>query len=47
MVPSSTPWLTLPAFNQVSLAYNATKEERVGKLQDVIDAREAKYRVES
>jgi hypothetical protein len=31
----------------VSLAYNASKDEKLEKLQQVLDGREAKYRVES
>ncbi|ORX40961.1 hypothetical protein BD324DRAFT_612691 [Kockovaella imperatae] len=33
-------------FNQAQVAYNATKDERVDALKQVMDAREAKYRVE-
>jgi hypothetical protein len=36
-----------PAFNQVQVAYNATKDERVDKLREVTEAREKKYRVEN
>lgn len=37
--------LTEPAFNQTQIAYNATKEEKLDKLKEVISAREAKYKV--
>ncbi|KAK1923244.1 hypothetical protein DB88DRAFT_341722 [Papiliotrema laurentii] len=33
-------------FNQAKVAYNATKEEKVEALRKVMDAREAKYKVE-
>lgn len=39
--------LTSPAFNQVKMAYNASKEEKLDKLQELRDAREAKYKVET
>lgn len=35
------------AFNQVKLEYNASKDEKVDKLREVMDAREKKYRVEN
>lgn len=35
------------AFNQVQVAYNASKEERVDKLKEVMQAREKKYAVEN
>jgi hypothetical protein len=38
--------LTQSAFNQVSIAYNATKEEKVDALKQTMTAREAKYKVE-
>ena len=34
------------AFNQAQVAYNATKDEKVEALKKVMDAREAKYKVE-
>lgn len=34
-------------FNQAQVAYNATKDERVDTLRQVMDAREAKYRVDT
>ncbi|KAK4689252.1 hypothetical protein P7C73_g854, partial [Tremellales sp. Uapishka_1] len=34
-------------FNQVQIAYNATKEEKVDALKQTMAAREAKYKVES
>lgn len=34
-------------FNQAKLAYNATKDEKVDALKQIMDAREAKYKVES
>lgn len=34
-------------FNQVSIAYNATKEEKLETLKATMAAREAKYRVEN
>ncbi|RXK41958.1 hypothetical protein M231_00679 [Tremella mesenterica] len=34
-------------FNQAQVAYNANKEEKVGALQNIMDAREAKYKVDS
>jgi len=34
------------AFNQAQVAYNATKEEKVDALKKVMDAREAKYKVD-
>jgi hypothetical protein len=33
-------------FNQVSVAYNASKEERLGSLKATMSAREDKYRVD-
>jgi hypothetical protein len=35
------------AFNQAQVSYNASKEEKVEALKKVMDAREAKYKVES
>ena len=35
------------AFNQAQVAYNASKDERVDALRQVMDAREAKYKVDS
>lgn len=35
----------IPAFNQVQVEYNATKVEKVQKLQEVMAAREKKYAV--
>nr|XP_031862588.1 uncharacterized protein CI109_002086 [Kwoniella shandongensis]KAA5529660.1 hypothetical protein CI109_002086 [Kwoniella shandongensis] len=32
-------------FNQAKIAYNATKDEKVDALKNIMDAREAKYRV--
>ncbi|OCF34503.1 hypothetical protein I316_04018 [Kwoniella heveanensis BCC8398] len=32
-------------FNQAKIAYNATKDEKVEALQNIMDAREAKYKV--
>lgn len=37
--------LTTPAFNQAQVAYNASKDEKLDKLKEVIGAREAKYKV--
>lgn len=37
--------LTSLAFNQVQLEYNASKDEKLDKLKEVMDAREKKYRV--
>ncbi len=37
----------ISAFNQAQVAYNATKDERVDALRQVMDAREAKYRVDT
>jgi hypothetical protein len=34
-------------FNQVSVAYNASKDERLDTLKKTMKAREDKYRVES
>lgn len=42
---SDRPSTDYPAFNQVQVAYNASKDERVEKLREVMDAREAKYKV--
>jgi hypothetical protein len=33
------------AFNQAQVAYNASKDEKLDKLKEVIGAREAKYKV--
>ncbi|KAK8850586.1 hypothetical protein IAR55_004505 [Kwoniella newhampshirensis] len=33
-------------FNQAKIAYNATKDEKVDALKNIMDAREAKYRVQ-
>lgn len=35
------------AFNQAKLAFNATKDEKVDALRQIMDAREKKYRVET
>jgi hypothetical protein len=34
-------------FNQTTVAYNASKEERLNTLKNTMDAREDKYRVDN